>query len=183
MDRRIQRTQEAIMSALLELIGEKDFDKITINQIADRANVNRGTIYLHYLDKFDLLNKCIDINLDKLFEHCRNANNSSHYFSKSSILLTFEYLEQNSFFYITLLKNKGVPNFGKRLQDKMIQGLREQIDRGNIKPIMKKDILVQFLASAAVGILEWWFTHDMPYPAEEITDEFWELLQRNQLIP
>lgn len=55
VDRRITKSQEAIKKALIELMSEKSFDDITIQDIADRANVNRGTIYLHYLDKFDLL--------------------------------------------------------------------------------------------------------------------------------
>ena len=57
VDRRITKSQEAIKKALIELMSEKSFDDITIQDIADRANVNRGTIYLHYLDKFDLLDK------------------------------------------------------------------------------------------------------------------------------
>jgi AcrR family transcriptional regulator len=42
-------------------LGERDFEQITINDIADRANVNRGTIYLHDTDKFDLLDQCIEM--------------------------------------------------------------------------------------------------------------------------
>lgn len=57
VDRRITKSQEAIKIALIELMTEKSFDHITIKEISERANVNRGTIYLHYLDKFDLLEK------------------------------------------------------------------------------------------------------------------------------
>lgn len=59
VDRRVVKSQEAIKKAILELIAEKNFDDITIRDIADKANVNRGTIYLHYMDKFDLLEKII----------------------------------------------------------------------------------------------------------------------------
>ena len=55
VDRRILKTQEALKKALIELMTEKSFDNITIQDLSDRANVSRGTIYLHYLDKFDLL--------------------------------------------------------------------------------------------------------------------------------
>ncbi|MFD0697655.1 TetR/AcrR family transcriptional regulator [Paenibacillus sp. GCM10027628] len=51
------------MNALIHLIGEKDFEKITINEIAERADVNRGTIYSHYSDKYDLLDKCLEAHL------------------------------------------------------------------------------------------------------------------------
>lgn len=55
VDRRILKSQEAIKKAVIELMAEKSFDDITIQDISDRANVSRGTIYLHYLDKYDLL--------------------------------------------------------------------------------------------------------------------------------
>ena len=65
-DRRIQKTKAAISAALFDLLEEKDFDQISINDIADRANVNRGTIYFHYADKFDLLDKIIEDRLEDL---------------------------------------------------------------------------------------------------------------------
>ncbi|NUU61943.1 TetR/AcrR family transcriptional regulator [Paenibacillus sp. JW14] len=47
MDRRILKTRSAIKKAFIELMAEKKFEEITINQISERANLNRGTIYLH----------------------------------------------------------------------------------------------------------------------------------------
>ena len=42
MDRRIQKTRQAIMNTFVDLLTEKGFNKITINGIADRASINRG---------------------------------------------------------------------------------------------------------------------------------------------
>ncbi len=47
MDRRIARTKTAIREALVALIEEKGFDAILVSDIAERANINRGTFYLH----------------------------------------------------------------------------------------------------------------------------------------
>ena len=54
-DRRITRTKLAIRTALVALIEEKGFDVLTVKDITTLANINRGTFYLHYQDKFDLL--------------------------------------------------------------------------------------------------------------------------------
>ena len=54
-DRRIQRTRQFLRTALLELIKEKGYDAISIEEITERANVGRATFYLHYKDKEDLL--------------------------------------------------------------------------------------------------------------------------------
>jgi AcrR family transcriptional regulator len=183
MDRRIKKNQEAIMNALISLMAEKEFGKITINEIAERANVNRGTIYSHYLDKYDLLDKCIEAHLEQLIESCLPEDETGTYPSKSSLLRTFEIMEKNSIFYTVLLTNKGVPAFRNRLQEMMNKGIQEQIVENNISLDMHKDILVQFLSSATVGVIEWWFTRSMPYSAKDITEQLWTLLELNQMIP
>ena len=59
-DLRVKKTLLAIGSAFLDLLDEKPFEKIQINDIAERAMINRGTFYLHYRDKYDLLDKTQD---------------------------------------------------------------------------------------------------------------------------
>ncbi len=53
-DRRILRTRDILGDALVELIHEKTFDEITVQEILDRAGVSRSTFYTHYRDKEDL---------------------------------------------------------------------------------------------------------------------------------
>lgn len=180
MDRRIQKTQDAIIEAFVGLMAEKNFEEITINEIADRANVNRGTIYLHYVDKYDLLNKCIETHINQLFENCSSGGVITDFSSKASVLRTCEYLEQNAFFFSTMLQSNGIPAFRNRLLTVALDSLNEQIDMSGINSGMNKDMLVQFLASAAVGVLEWWVTHSMPYPAADMVDQLWLLLERVQ---
>lgn len=53
-DRRVLRTRDTLGDALIELIREKPFDDITVQEILDRAGVSRSTFYEHYRDKDDL---------------------------------------------------------------------------------------------------------------------------------
>src|SRR3984893_2571845 len=59
MDRRVQRTHQLLRQAAIETMNEKGFMAMTIQDIADRANVNRGTFYAHYPDKYALLDELI----------------------------------------------------------------------------------------------------------------------------
>ena len=59
-DRRVERTRESLQRALIELIGERDYGAITIQEIVDRANVGRTTFYLHYNSKDELFISCHD---------------------------------------------------------------------------------------------------------------------------
>ncbi|MDQ0194730.1 TetR/AcrR family transcriptional regulator [Paenibacillus wynnii] len=181
MDRRIHKTRNAIIEAFVGLMAEKNFEQITINEIADKANVNRGTIYLHYVDKHDLLEQCIEIHLDQLFQKCPPGGDTDNFSSKDLMLRMFEYLEQHAFFYSTILTNKGIPAFRKRLLDMAKNSLSEQINKSGSNQNIQNEVLIQFLASAGVGVIEWWITNSMPYPAKDMVEEFWQLLERFQI--
>ena len=55
MDKRISKTRDAIIDAYLELIFEKKEQKITISELAQRANIARKTFYLHYESLEDIM--------------------------------------------------------------------------------------------------------------------------------
>jgi AcrR family transcriptional regulator len=57
-DRRVERTRELLQTALIELIAERGYDAITIQDIVDRANVGRTTFYSHYNSKDELFMSC-----------------------------------------------------------------------------------------------------------------------------
>lgn len=67
VDLRIKRTQKSIKKAFFELIEKEGFDHISVKDITDLAMISRNTFYLHYSDKYDLLNKVCDELVFKLF--------------------------------------------------------------------------------------------------------------------
>lgn len=59
-DLRITKTLKEIDRALLESLGQSPIEKITVDQICQRAMINRSTFYTYYRDKFDLLYRYLD---------------------------------------------------------------------------------------------------------------------------
>jgi AcrR family transcriptional regulator len=59
VDPRVKRTRQLLQQAFLELFQEKSFAAITVQDIAERATVNRATFYAHFEDKYDLLDSII----------------------------------------------------------------------------------------------------------------------------
>jgi AcrR family transcriptional regulator len=86
MDRRIQKSKQAIMDAFMTLVLEKKLENITIGEIAEKANVNRGTIYLHFTDKYDLRDKCLDCYLTQLTKACMHDQKVEKITSKASLI-------------------------------------------------------------------------------------------------
>ena len=54
-DRRVARSRRALKEALTDLILERGYESVTVQDVIDRADVGRSTFYAHFLDKDDLL--------------------------------------------------------------------------------------------------------------------------------
>lgn len=67
-DIRVRRTKKAIYRAFSDLLTEKEFDRITITEIARRAEINKGTFYLHYKDIYDLYNSYLEDSIRKFLD-------------------------------------------------------------------------------------------------------------------
>ena len=77
VDRRVIKTKRQLRLALMELMSEKTQKHISVRELAERANINRGTFYIHYKDVSDLLQRLEDEMADRLSEMCRrHANNT-----------------------------------------------------------------------------------------------------------
>ena len=59
LDPRVKRTRQLLEQSFMELLEEKSFQSITVQDIADRATVNRATFYAHFEDKFALFDHVI----------------------------------------------------------------------------------------------------------------------------
>ncbi|NHC43092.1 TetR/AcrR family transcriptional regulator [Bacillus sp. MM2020_1] len=174
VDRRIAKSQEAIKKAVIELMSEKSFDDITIQQIADRANLNRATIYLHYMDKYDLLDKLME-------EHILNLRETSEWACEKewvdATLIFFDYFKSNYLFFSTMLASKGAPTFRSKFLDFLIEEFKDEVDKGKNQGL-SEDVVVKFAANAFVGVLESWLKDEMPSPPESIAKELGILLER-----
>ncbi|SFC67790.1 transcriptional regulator, TetR family [Bacillus sp. OV322] len=177
IDRRIAKSQLAIKNAVTHLMSEKGFDDITIQDIADRADVNRGTIYLHYTDKYDLLDKMIEEHMDNLRELCQSAAEMTF---QEGNYVWYEYFEHHFLFFSTMLSSKGAPYFRTRFMNIVIEEFKADVDTAEGKNHgLSDDVILQFFGSAVVGAVEWWFKNDKPLPACVMAEQTGALLDRN----
>src|SRR5215211_2922176 len=113
VDRRVQKTRKLLQDALIELVAEKGYESITIQEILDKANVGRSTFYAHSQDKDQLLNSILD-RLDELFDghkkqlldatqNVGNAGNTDSIKGLSPTLSLFQFVGQNHRFFKAML--------------------------------------------------------------------------------
>ena len=116
MDRRIQKSRQVLFDTFTDLMEKNSFQKISIKMITDTANVNRGTFYLHFKDKNDLRDQCIEMHLNTILTMC-TGNHSGAFTSKSAMTLTFEYLEKHYSFYKVMLTGVDNAYFRKKMEE------------------------------------------------------------------
>ncbi|WP_078382254.1 TetR/AcrR family transcriptional regulator [Sutcliffiella halmapala] len=180
VDRRIIKTREALQKALIELMFEKDFEHITINDISEKANLNRGTLYLHYSDKYDLLDQCIKEHLNEMLNFCTLSNTGEVRLDVvHSPLPMFQYLEEHFLFYSSILSNKGISCFKEQLDLMVMNGMTKRLKNGEIEHESGKEVAIQYMASAFVGVVEWWIKNNMPYSPKVMAQQLWDILEIN----
>ncbi|MBP3963142.1 TetR/AcrR family transcriptional regulator [Paenibacillus lignilyticus] len=179
-DRRILRSKQSITKAFLELFAEKDFELITINEIAERANVNRGTVYLHYSDKYDLLDHCIDDHMNELISLCKNRETGvSSQGMVQEPKPVFDYLRDHFPFFEAMFSNRRVFLFRDRLLRFITVNLMDKMEHPDHLPAIDKELKAQFLASAFIGVVEWWIRQQMPHTTQFMADQVKHLFEKN----
>ncbi|MDQ1912176.1 TetR/AcrR family transcriptional regulator [Paenibacillus sp. GD4] len=171
-DARIARSKKLIYSALLELMEEKGFDAITVGDITSRGGLNRGTFYLHYRDKYDLLEQYQQEVLGGLFKHMSKispemiAQHPSAETPPQIIQNIFEYIGDNSAFFRVMLGPKGDPAcvsmIRERLESYMHSRFKE-IQPAEGKELVPREYLIAYVSNANLGVIQRWLTDGMTY--------------------
>lgn len=132
-DLRIERTKKFIKEAFYNLVSERGFEAVTISDIADKAMINRATFYLHYQDKYDLLNKLetevlegIKANLSEVTKETTPAN-VTDVTLVPHILDSLTYVQDNYKFFNMIVNDNVDPSFLYRVGENLIQLLYEVI--------------------------------------------------------
>lgn len=178
-DRRVQKTKKAIFDALLELLAKQDFNQITINDIADKANVNRGTIYFHYEDKYDLLNKCLEEKLSMFKKVCAPINMmSSEAELKKYFTNIYTFFDNNYSFFSVMLNNGGTSQFQDKFKSLVLSEMR-RLPATQTKTF-NQEFFTQFRVNALVGVVEWWIRENHPLTVDEMADNTVALFIKNR---
>jgi AcrR family transcriptional regulator len=95
LDPRVRRTRQLLVQAFSELLAAKDFEAISVQDIAEKATVNRATFYDHFPDKFALLDYVIeDSFLELLRARMEDATPAEPEGLRRIILALCDYLEE-----------------------------------------------------------------------------------------
>lgn len=192
-DRRSLRTRRLVNAAVMDLMLEKRFDTITVQDLLERAGIGRSTFYTHYFDKDDVLASIADEMLATFRQQMsqRDAREGKQTADATDVgqmilpsLAPFQHVQQVQEQYQPLRPTvrghtgEGVWNTGQMLLSRNIEEALKAIwlERdGTTSPTVPLLVVAQYLAGAFLTLFKWWLEADMPYSPEEMDRVFWHL--------
>lgn len=173
IDRRILKSQRIIKQTFLEILIEEGFDEITIKKIAEKADISRKTFYLHYLDKYDLLDTIVNDELKELNNICEIKKSMGMI---EGTIIWFEYFEGKKEFFKALFLSKSTVSFREKLLEFMMKQIKEKMKDDST---IKDDIMIKFFGMGTLGIIESFVLGELEGDAEDLAIVVGELLKRN----
>ena len=184
MDRRQQKTRDAIFTAFENLLAEKNYSRISVQEIIDKANVGRTTFYAHFETKDSLLQElCND-----LFDHVFSTNpniETSHDFSLGSG--SSKKIVTHILYHLQDSKKNIIRLFQGESKDIFIAYFRRYLDEMIVKYILKgitktnsevpDSFLKNHISSSFVNMIEWWISNGMKESPETLCNYFFSVIE------
>ena len=174
-DRRVRRTRQLLRDALMELTLERGYDRVTVQQILERADVGRSTFYTHYRDKDDLL--------VGEFEALHPSWAAPATGSEGAATGPIEFLEPlrtafrdidaNRRRFKAMVGRQGSETIRRLLPEPMSNLVRDHVLASypaGAGEGQRLAVAVHFIVGGLLGTLTWWLDTDAPIDADELFD-------------
>lgn len=183
MDRRQQKTRDAIFRAFTELLSKKSYTKITVQEIINEANIGRSTFYAHFETRDELLKElCTD-----LFTHVFSQTLSSehtHDFSASAgdpgamIVHILYHLRDNRKNIVSLLSCESselfLSYFKQYLREFVTAHLLAELSQSSGS--IPEEFLINHITCSFIGMVEWWVRQGLKQSPEELAGYFEQVI-------
>ena len=180
-----RKTKQLIQQSFMRILEKKPFESITIGEITKTAKINRGTFYLHFQDKFDLLDQMeqqlisdLGAHLDKL----QSSYSPHHTFEKQQENLAstlFCFIGMHSPILKIFLSDHGRAGFHIRFRDAFSEKVRinlEKIEGFGDKLNVPIEYFLSFITSAFLGLIEQWVQNDLDKTPSEMTKIYIDII-------
>jgi AcrR family transcriptional regulator len=175
-DRRIQRTRQLLLQALMSLVAEKGFDEVTVQDIIDRANIGRATFYAHFADKEDLLVQAMDPFSAHLKDRQRRALAAGGARDADAFAFAhelFAHAEGHRDVFRAIAGKRAAVILRRHFERMQLELVREEVKAlaaRSRRPTFPVEAVAHALASALFGLLVWWMDGRPRSSAEDASD-------------
>lgn len=164
-DRRVRKTKNAIKQAFIKLLAEKELERITIQDITTLADVNRGTFYLHYEDKYILLSDLEDeilasladeIGTSKLVMQDSNLEDFAKNFSEKILKNIILHIQKDIDFYLVIFKLDRKSQLEDKISELMYANMVKIISNKQKISGIPIDYFHSYFSGATISFIKHW---------------------------
>ena len=176
--RSAKRSRNLIRQAYTELLKEKDLNKITVTDIVNRADINRGTFYAHYPDVRGVTEEIENEFIDKMLNILSKFKYNKFFKNPTPLLLeTSRFLEKDEKFYKILIQSNNSEIFLEKLKkifsDHVLSDTDIPDDLKNTKTVKLR---ISYFAGGIVNVYKQWFKGELDCSINDIALEISKLL-------
>ena len=171
-DRRITKTRKAIYTAFLQLLNQKEYESITVQEIIDLADVGRSTFYSHYESKELLLDELCRYLFHHLFEREENITTEDY------LAHIFSHFKKNQDHVTSLLFSKN-DYFLRQLQKELEHHVYPMVAE-NLQvsyPKIPASYLKHFVVSNFIETLTWWLKKGKSYKEDQVVRFYLDVME------
>ena len=179
MDRRQQKTRMAIFNAFADLLAEKSYSKITVQEIIDRANVGRTTFYAHFETKDELLRALCDQLFGHIIGSAADCTPTHGLYCdgnapESVFCHLLQHLQENDNNILGLLSCESSELFLRCFKDSLNELIKDQFVNQNrkVNRDIPPDFLINHISGSFVEMVLWWVKGRMKQTPEELDRYF-----------
>lgn len=177
LDRRQRKSRAALRQALLRIIAVKPFDAVTVDEIADSADVTRATFYAHYRDKAALLSEAYEQLVDELAERVQPLlSTEGPFYSQAAVSEAFRHAEEHADLYRAALSGAAGSSartaFTTAFQEVVTESLAKSNERFDSTPRIPPDVVSTTFAGALSSTIEAWLNGRLGGSPTEIAEMF-----------
>ena len=170
-DRRVRRTRGVLGDALVELMHEKPFADITVQQLLDRAGVSRSTFYAHYRDKDDLFLGDVEDFFEMMATQLTRSGEVSN--RVAPVRELFAHIAQVRDFYAAVVASGKMHDTMELGQGHFARSIEQRLSTlcptGKGSPA-QRGATAYALAGSLLSLLSWWIDHGMKASPAEMDD-------------
>lgn len=174
-DARAKRARDQLALAFVELIKQRDYDSISVQDIAEHAGVSRTTFYAHFQDKDDVMVRYNVVFGQMLGTHLSWDEASSQY--RFPIAHLFEHVREFRALYDSLNRARRMQDLLKILRINMAEGFQSVIlSRRGGHDETAASVVAHHIAASVLNLLIWWLDRHCQMDARRMEEEFHRLI-------
>ena len=179
MDRRQQKTRAAIFSAFGKLLSKKNYNKITVQEIIDEANIGRTTFYAHFETKDDLLKELCEELFGHIIDSALDCTHTHGLYSNANVPASIfgpllQPLQENDNNILELLSCESNDIFLRYFKSCLSELIRTQFGDSitQNRNDVPADFLINHISGSFVEMVLWWINGGLKYEPEQLDQYF-----------